>query len=198
LTVWAPDTPAAKVRAHLRVDLLFEVHAEHLSESKDEDRHDSELLAKVFDASPPSLEQLRNLSRALPIGVAFDLERVEPGARSVDESWTSGTSVGSPTAGASMWTSVRQNRHHHRHAFIRTVVARASRHEPIRHRTAVGAPPASRLTDRFRMGRHSGDGRERAMRNPTSSIRKVGWLRRRTEARQLQCSSDHPPPRSTR
>ena len=39
---------------------------------------------------------------------------------------------------------------------------------------------------------------ERATRNPTSSIRKVGWLRRRTEARQLQRSSHHPPPRSTR
>jgi hypothetical protein len=39
---------------------------------------------------------------------------------------------------------------------------------------------------------------ERAMRNPTSSIRKVGWLRRRTEARQPQRSSNHPPPRSTR
>jgi|GEM_PF-4638568 len=39
---------------------------------------------------------------------------------------------------------------------------------------------------------------ERAMRKPTSSIRKVGWLRRRTEARQLQCSSNQPPPRSTR
>lgn len=39
---------------------------------------------------------------------------------------------------------------------------------------------------------------ERAMRNPTSSIRKVGWLRRRTEALQLQLSSNHPPPRSTR
>ncbi len=38
----------------------------------------------------------------------------------------------------------------------------------------------------------------RAMRNPTSSMRNVGWLRRRTEARQLQCSSDQPPPRSTR
>jgi dTMP kinase len=36
------------------------------------------------------------------------------------------------------------------------------------------------------------------MRNPTSSIRKVGWLRRRTDARQLQCSSAHPPPRRTR
>jgi len=39
---------------------------------------------------------------------------------------------------------------------------------------------------------------ERAMRNPTSSIRKVGWLRRRTEARQLHLSSHQPPPRSTR
>jgi hypothetical protein len=39
---------------------------------------------------------------------------------------------------------------------------------------------------------------DRAIRNPRSSIWKVGWLRRRTEARQLQCSSDHPPPRSTR
>ena len=39
---------------------------------------------------------------------------------------------------------------------------------------------------------------DRARRKPTSSIWKVGWLRRRTEARQLQCSSAHPPPRSTR
>lgn len=39
---------------------------------------------------------------------------------------------------------------------------------------------------------------ERATRNPTSSTRKVGWLRRRAEARQLQCSSNQPPPRSTR
>ena len=39
---------------------------------------------------------------------------------------------------------------------------------------------------------------ERAMRNPISSILRVGWLRRRTEARQLQCSSYQPPPRSTR
>jgi hypothetical protein len=39
---------------------------------------------------------------------------------------------------------------------------------------------------------------ERAMRNPTSSIWKLGWLRCRTEARQLQGSSNHPPPRSTR
>lgn len=40
--------------------------------------------------------------------------------------------------------------------------------------------------------------RDRATRNPTSSITNVGWLRRRTDARQLQCSSLHPPPRSTR
>jgi hypothetical protein len=39
---------------------------------------------------------------------------------------------------------------------------------------------------------------ERATRNPTSSTWKVGWLRRRTEDRQLQCSSNQPPPRSTR
>lgn len=39
---------------------------------------------------------------------------------------------------------------------------------------------------------------ERAMRNPTSSTWNVGWLRRRAEARQLQCSSNQPPPRSTR
>lgn len=39
---------------------------------------------------------------------------------------------------------------------------------------------------------------ERATRNPTSSTWKVGWLRRRAEARQLQCSSNQPPPRSTR
>lgn len=41
-------------------------------------------------------------------------------------------------------------------------------------------------------------GPERATRNPVSSIRNVGWLRRRTEARQLQRSSNQPPPRSTR
>ncbi|EIV92157.1 thymidylate kinase [Frankia sp. QA3] len=40
--------------------------------------------------------------------------------------------------------------------------------------------------------------RERATRRPTSSRRNVGWLRRRTEARQLHGSSNHPPPRSTR
>lgn len=39
---------------------------------------------------------------------------------------------------------------------------------------------------------------DRATRNPTSSIRRLGWLRRRTEARQLQCSSNQPPPRNTR
>lgn len=39
---------------------------------------------------------------------------------------------------------------------------------------------------------------ERATRNPTSSTWKVGWLRRRADARQLQCSSNQPPPRSTR
>lgn len=39
---------------------------------------------------------------------------------------------------------------------------------------------------------------ERARRNPRSSIWRVGWLRRRTEARQLQDSSNQPPPRSTR
>jgi hypothetical protein len=47
---------------------------------------------------------------------------------------------------------------------------------------------------------HGADQRtmERAMRNPTSSTWKLGWLRRRAEARQLQCSSNQPPPRSTR
>jgi transposase-like protein len=39
---------------------------------------------------------------------------------------------------------------------------------------------------------------ERASLKPTSSTRKVGWLRRRTDARQLQCSSNQPPPRRTR
>lgn len=39
---------------------------------------------------------------------------------------------------------------------------------------------------------------ERATRKPTSSTWKLGWLRRRAEARQLQCSSNQPPPRSTR
>ncbi len=39
---------------------------------------------------------------------------------------------------------------------------------------------------------------ERVTRKPTSSLRKDGWLRRRTEARQLQCSSNQPPPRRTR
>ena len=38
----------------------------------------------------------------------------------------------------------------------------------------------------------------RATRKLTSSILYVGWLRRRTEARQLQCSSNQPPPRRTR
>ena len=38
---------------------------------------------------------------------------------------------------------------------------------------------------------------ERATRKPTSSTRKSGWLRRRTDARQLQRSSNHPPPRNT-
>jgi hypothetical protein len=38
----------------------------------------------------------------------------------------------------------------------------------------------------------------RATRKPRSSRRKVGKLRRRTDARQLQRSSNHPPPRKTR
>jgi hypothetical protein len=60
---------------------------------------------------------------------------------------------------------------------------------------SVGGRGGRRLPRRAGASRHT---MERAMRNPTSSTWKVGWLRRRAEARQLQCSSNQPPPRSTR
>ncbi len=80
--------------------------------------------------------------------------------------------------------------------------ARAPQGAGPRCRRAV--PGAARLPGglvrRRRAFPHGVDQRptERAMRKPTSSTWNVGWLRRRAEARQLQCSSNQPPPRSTR